>query len=72
MPVEVVVVVTTVGVGVSLFVDHNAAVAAAPVAAPAAATIASVTLDMVVMAGLGLFFGVVWRFSQAQGRGWSP
>lgn len=44
-PVVVVVVVTTVA-GASFLVDQSAAVAAAPVAAPAAATIARVTLDM--------------------------
>lgn len=44
----VVVVVVTIGMGVSFFTDHKAAVAAAPVAAPAAATIARVTFDMVI------------------------
>lgn len=37
------------GIGVSFFVDHRAAVAAAPVAAPAAATIAKVTFDMMMI-----------------------
>ena len=45
----VVVVVVTTGTGDSFLVDHKAAVAAAPVAAPAAATMARVTLDMVVV-----------------------
>lgn len=52
MPLPVVVVVVVVAVttvaGTSFLVDQSAAVAAAPVAAPAAATMARVTLDMVV------------------------
>lgn len=44
-----VVVVVTTGVGVSFFVDQRAAVVTAPVAAPATATIARVTFDMVLV-----------------------
>lgn len=47
-----VVVVATTGTGDSFLADQRAAVAAAPVAAPAAATIARVTFDMMIVCGV--------------------